>query len=503
MNSRQSPPRAFRIEGWLVEPSLNEISAGDLVHHLEPKVMELLVLLSERPGEVVAKETLIERLWPERAVTDAVITTTVWELRRALGDDAKKPRYIQTIPRRGYRLIAAVAPVHPAAQPPASFPQESAGSTDDHPRPVLSESGPGPVPVPALFSRHWILGAGAAIAVAVIILAGIWQSDGRRERDRSGESAEARAACLEGRRLWKRRTEEESRAGLAEFERAIRLAPDYAPAHAGVADAYIQLINLDALRPAEGYPLARAAALRAIELDENLAEAHAALGMIRLGADWDWKGAEASFRRAIELDDSCAKAHNWFGQYLWAAGRAEEALREIETARALDPQSISIQMTAGSIYYYLDRTDEAVACFRRALDLDPQSAVAWKSLGKVYEKRSQMNEAGEAFRRFAELTGASASPRMVKDLARRSRKDDAEFLLEKLSLFWRLKYVRPSYIARVYLDIGDREQAMAWLERGYSERDSNLLQLKVDPSWDALRDDPRFAALAERTGPPM
>ena len=140
---------------------------------------------------------------------------------------------------------------------------------------------------------------------------------------------------------------------LAQFERAVQLAPEYAPAWAGLADSHMQLVMLDTVRPEEGFPKAKAAVLRALQLNDALSEAHASLAMIKLSFDWDWLGAETEFQRALALDPTYATASNWYSQYLWAAGRADEALREVAKAQEMDPQSIAILLNAG-ISFFLD-----------------------------------------------------------------------------------------------------------------------------------------------------
>jgi tetratricopeptide (TPR) repeat protein len=287
---------------------------------------------------------------------------------------------------------------------------------------------------------------------------------------------------------------------LAQFECAVQLAPEYAPAWAGLADSHMQMVMLDAVRPEEGFPKAKAAVLRALQLNDALSEAHATLAMIKLCFDWDWLDAETEFQRALALDPTYATASNWYSQYLWAAGRVDEALREAAKAQELDPQSIAILLNAGNLFFLRRQSDQAVTCFRRILELDPKYVVAWKALSRAYDQQSKRREAEAAYLRFRELTNAPSVARMKEEFAAWSQKRDAQYLVQKLSFAWKRKYVRATYIARLYADLGDRERALEWLEKAYTERDSNLLFLKTDGSWDSLRADPRFASLTHRVG---
>lgn len=627
MRSEATSRSAFTIGEWLIQPSLNEISNSIRSLRVEPKVMEVLVCLKNHASEVVSKEMLIHTVWADRFVSDDVITTTIWQLRQALGDEAKNPRFIQTIPRKGYRLIASVV-VHEAspaeAEPTLSLPHKHASLAPrehrflkagictlcalllslllwqavrwrNQPRlehtmapinsvavlPFRNLSGdPGKeylaeamteslitdlarstqlrvVPRASVMQYRTLnkaapdiardLGVDAVIEGSVVasderarisvqlIHAAtdqhlwtesyerelrdvvVWQSEmsrliavaigaGITLQAQAGPvvaaqtPAAARDAYLRGRESWKRRTEEGTTMALAQFERAVQLAPEYAPAWAGLADAHIQMVMLDTVRPEEGFPQAKAAVLRALQLDDALSEAHASLAMIKLSFDWDWPGAETEFQRALALDPTYATASNWYSQYLWAAGRADEALREAVKAQELDPQSIAILLNAGNLFLLRRQSDQAITCFRRILELDPKYVVAWKALSRAYDQQSKPREAEAAYLKFRELTNAPSVARMKEDFTAWSRKRDPRYLVQKLSFAWKRKYIRATYIARLYADLGDRERALEWLEKAYTERDSNLLFLKTDGSWDSLRADPRFASLTHRVG---
>ena len=257
------------------------------------------------------------------------------------------------------------------------------------------------------------------------------------------------------------------------------------------------------LRREEAGPEAKTAALTALQMDESLAEAHASVALVKHLYDWDWSGAEAEYKRAIALKSDYAMAHNWYSQYLLAAGRTDECLREIKIASDLDPRSLAIRMTAGLIYVRLRQYDQAAEEFRRANEIDPNNATAVKSLGYVYEKKSMFKEAGAAYKKAAALAGLPAVKQLSHGFARSSAKKDAESLLNQLSFVLNQKYVRPSYVAGIYARIGEKDQAFDWLEKAYRERDANLLFLKTDESWDSLRADPRFLSLEQRVMPAL
>ncbi|MGH9935023.1 MAG: winged helix-turn-helix domain-containing protein [Blastocatellia bacterium] len=489
----------FNLEEWQVEPELNIITRAGREIRLEPNVMALLVCLSERAGAVVSKDELMRQVWTERCVTDGVLTTSIWELRRALGDDAKNPRFIQTVPRKGYRLIAPVSmrteTNNPA--PPAPLP---ASTTTAPPRAIRWKK---PVVMTAL-------ALALALACALIIwrredlhraaIQSVWQWRKERAELAAPAAAEAREAYLKGRQAWAKRTEEGAQQGLEMFERAAQLAPDYALAYAGQADALIQLAMLDAMRPGDAFPKAKAATLTAVRLDDRSAEAHTSLAMIRFCYEWNWAEAETGFKHAIALNPAYATARNWYGQYLRAAGRLDEAEHEIRLALEFEPHSVAILLTAADLHAMRGRHDQSIEAYRRVIALDANYAVAWKSLGKLYEKKGMRNDALAAYQRFGELTGAPPASQTLPQFAKWNRKDDPQYLLHKLSLLWKLKYIRPTYVARLYLDLGDKDRAFEWLDKALSERDSGLLLLRSDRSWDALRNDPRFVALAGRVG---
>jgi DNA-binding winged helix-turn-helix (wHTH) protein/tetratricopeptide (TPR) repeat protein len=486
----------FRLDEWLISPDLNTISTNGTVIKLEPRIMEVLVYLSENAGEVISKRKLIETVWADRFVTDEVITTSIFEIRKALGDEAKNPRFIQTIPKRGYRLIAAV---QLAAQPvvqhhqAVSLPQSETTAAQSRQLSTATTSPRFQKLIPVIMAF--------AIITTLAILS--WKQLRPTETKLDAIAAtsfnpEASAAYTNGQHLVGQMTDNSLNLSIEQFEYAIKLAPTYAQAYAGLADAYSGRVSQNNLSPDEGYEKARAASQKALQLDERNAEAHASLGLVKFCYDWDWEGAESEFQKAIAINPDYYRAHLFYSQYLLAADKPPQALAEIEKALALNPDAFDVRFIAGAIYYRLQEYDRAIAEFQRAEILNAEHPMVFKSLGKAYEKRGQLKEAEASFNRSLALSKLPPLTQFSKDFARWSKNNDRQFLLRKLSFIFKQRYVRPSYIAGLYAYYGERDLAFDWLERAYAERDSNLLFLKTDESWNALRSNPRFIDLEKR-----
>jgi len=554
---------------------------------LAPQPFRILALLASRAGEVVTREEIRREVWGEETYVDFErgLNFAISQIRAALEDDAQSPRYIQTLPRRGYRFVA---PVETAAEavpeelpPPApsrlrlsawglvallgislivafvAWRRRDALPTVEGPRIMvavlpfedLSAGPPQPYWSDALTGeliaqlgrlRPERLGVIARTSVMAYkgarrdvgelgrelgvdyLLEGSVRRSGERvritaqlvqvrdgtqlwaetyERDRRGAldlqthvGAEvARALALEllpeaadrarapdpeawdvylqGRYLAHQGGRDDLARSVGLFERAVALDPGFALAHAALADVFHGRVMRGALSPRDGYPRAKAAARQAVALDPGLAEAHAVLAAVHFWYDWDWPAAERSFRRALELNPSLSAAHHDYGFFLIARGRAEEGLEEVEEARRLDPLSPRATIDVGWAYISARRYDDAIAQSRRTLELEPG---------------------------FPEAEGCLEQARRMKgegtlDLDRRR----ARQIEEAVS---RGERVGPVQAAGVYAALGDRDRAFSWLDKALAERSPMLALLAVHPSWDNLRSDPRFAALAARVG---
>ncbi len=320
----------------------------------------------------------------------------------------------------------------------------------------------------------------------------------RRLRRVRPRDAAAYEAYLRGRFFWNRWTPESLRASISHYDEAIARDPRFALAYAGLADSWAVLGNVKAVAPAEAYPRAKAAALKALALDDELAEAHASLGYVRRFFDWDWPAAAASFERALELDPDYATAHRWYGQYLSGMGRHEDALRHVRRALALEPLSLIIHTAVGDVLFYARRYHDAIPYYRRAIELDSSFLAGRSDLARALEFVGQLDEATAEYQAALQLAeGARADPSvgLANVHAVNGRRQQAQQILGALRARRERSYVSAWGLASVYAVLGETEAALEWLERAYSEHDSTLVLLKVHPRFDALREAPRFEAL--------
>jgi TolB-like protein/Tfp pilus assembly protein PilF len=315
---------------------------------------------------------------------------------------------------------------------------------------------------------------------------------------------EAYEAYLKGRYEWNTRTEEGLKKSLRYFEQAIAVEPSYGAAYSGLADSYSMLWDNQYLGPDECIPKARAAALKAIEIDDNLAEAHTSLANVMGSYDWNWTAAEKEYRRALELNPNYATAHHWYAGQLAQMGHHVEALEEIRKARQLDPLSPRINAVVGLHLYWARQYDLALEELNKALDLNPNDPMTHQIVGLVYLQKAKNQEAITELLRANHLIGEKGWPplTLAQGYAFVGQRDQARKMLEKLEKQSKRTFVAPTEIGLIYAALGERHQAFAWLERAYEQRDSGLLMLKVDARFDLLRPDPRFQDLLRRVGLP-
>lgn len=315
---------------------------------------------------------------------------------------------------------------------------------------------------------------------------------------------EAHDAYLKGRYLWNKGATAEIKKSIEYFEQAIEKDPRYALAYAGLADAYRLAGMYNTLRPREALPKSGEAAARALELDETLAEAHAALGSFRFWFEWNWEEAEREFRRAIELNPSYGHAHHDYAWYLVVMGRMGEGIAEMRRAQELDPLSPLANADVGWVYLRARRYDEAIEQMKRTLELEPDSHSAQSCLEQAYIYTGRYGEALEAARASMKRAGASVEEIKATEHA------DAKEAIRNVQR-WRLKRrleAAPTHnlsaygFATLYASMGEKDQAFAWLEKAFEERDLMLVSIKADPVYDSLRDDARFDRLLKRMGFP-
>lgn len=319
---------------------------------------------------------------------------------------------------------------------------------------------------------------------------------------RGTDNAEAFREYLKGHHHLEKRTYDDFQEAIRYFKRAIDLDPAYALAYAGLAECHLLLGDYGYSPPRESFPLAKAAALRALEIDDLLAEAHTSLAFVKYEYDWDWEGAEAEFRRAIELKPNYATAHHRYGWHLIATGRNDEAMHEIRRAEELDPLSLIIKANVGTFLYYARDYDGAIEQLRKVVEADPGFLQGRRKLAWAYEAKGMGEEAVAEWLKVEEMM-KTAPDQIVKYRAaceaegvRGYWRQAVEVEKESMSHYYASADAPASYYAR----LGDRDQAFRWLERAFEEKSAHLVLLKVAPVYDNLHGDPRFAELVRRIG---
>jgi DNA-binding winged helix-turn-helix (wHTH) protein/lipoprotein NlpI len=441
--------QSYRFADVVVDCARFAVLKNGQAIKITPRAFEVLLYLIRQRGRVVGKQELFEQVWKETYVSDNALTRMIKEIRHVIGDDANAPRYIETLPKRGYRFVEEV--------------QEAA----DERAPTRTQ-----------------------------------RSNGDSPGSRSTANGAAYQAYLKGRYFWNKRTEYEIKKAVEYFKQAIELDPNFALAWVGLAESYVLYSVYCLTPPREAYAEAKAAVLKALELDEQLAEARATLGLIKYEYDWDWAEAERELLRALELKPHDATAHHWYAGLLIAQGRFTEGLQAIRRAQELNPLSLIIHAMAGWFYYYARQYDLALQEVTKALEIDHNFGVGYVLLALIHERLGWTGAALEAARTGRKLLEESSLSlwALIQVLNSANRRAEAQELLGKLEELAEQQYVSPYERALIYLSQGDHELAFAWLEEALAQHDPWLIWLKVEPRLDPLRADPRFAQLLARVG---
>jgi len=518
--AEKSPPSSspvYRFGVFQANLAARELRKHGVRVRLPGQPFCILSMLLEKPGEVVTREEMREKLWAADTFVDFEhsLNTAVKKLRAALGDTPENSRYIETVPRLGYRFVAPVEQV-PATPPP---PVDVSVVTDRSGLPAATVDGAG--------KREWRFLLGVAIVLIAVpggyfawsrfrsrpqpqgkIAGEIHAARNGRESIKSNnqpalspKSVEAHDLYLKGLYFWNRRTVSGFQQAIEYFQQATTLDPNYAPAYAGLANSYTLLTAYTSASATLYMPQARAAALRALEIDEGMAEAHTALALIVQNQDWDWQTSEKEYRRAIELNPNYATAHQWYAEHLMWLGRFDEALSESERARQLDPLSLIIATDHGAILYYSRQYDRAIEQFRTVLRKDPKFHRAGIVTYAHVEKGmfAQALADAEIWRRLygegpwhwsvhAYIYGRAGQPERARREMEKVEKVSRHEQLDPVTMLW------------AHLGVGDKEEALADLEKAYSGHFSIVTTLKVEPAFDPLRSDPRFQDLLRRVG---
>jgi TolB-like protein/Tfp pilus assembly protein PilF len=317
------------------------------------------------------------------------------------------------------------------------------------------------------------------------------------------KNIEAYDAYLRGRYFWNKRTSDGIKHAIEHFQQSIERDPDFALGHAGLADSYIALTFYNFAAPHETMPKAKESAIKALALDDTLAEAHASLAHILMNYDWNWSAAEKEFKRSIELTPDYATGHQWYAiHYLTATGRFEEAVQEMKKALELEPASLVMNTFMGATLYYAGRYDEAIDQCRKTIEMDPNFAVAHWHLGLAYEQKQALDAATEEFKKAISLSGGSPLMKatLVRACAESQKKHEANEMLNELNELSKQQYVSAYEVATIYVALGNNEQAFQLLEKGYAEHSFHLVYLNVSPQFKSIRSDRRFQNLVQRIG---
>lgn len=539
----ESPNAVFRFGPYELRPRLRELYKHGVRLKIRPQPAQVLHTLLTHAGEVVTREQLRGELWSSETFVDFEhsLNTAVKELRSILGDAAAEPRYIETLPRLGYRFVAAVEAsekedrltgagvVRREPIPGAAMRASKADVTSPTVAPKASETGvAGPVEGSVPVDRSGATAAAeirgrrrrrAAFWLSLVLIAALGVYVGRnafRTHFRlqnaaaakiSGEkpdgaaaapSTEARDFYLKGMYLWNRRTPAGFEQAIDNFQQATRIDPKYAPAYAGLANSYTLLTAYSSSAANVYMPQARAAAARALELDPKLAEGHAAMALIIQNHDWDWQTSEQEYRRAIELNPNYATAHQWYAEHLMWLGRFDEAMEESRKAQQLDPLSMIIAADQGAILYYSRQYDQAIEQLRSVFRRDPTFQRAEIIINAYVEKRMFARALSEARGNGIYGHGQWSWAMSAYIYGRAGEFEKARSELNKLEQLGTEEQLKPAVQVWAHLGLGDKEGALADLEKAYAQQSNIMTTLRVEPAFDPIRGDPRFQDLLRR-----
>jgi len=318
----------------------------------------------------------------------------------------------------------------------------------------------------------------------------------------STENPDAYQDYLKGRFYWSKASEDGINKGIEYFQQAIAKDPNYALAYSGLADSYFLLGGLAVAPPKETFPKAKEAAVKALELDDSLGEAHISRAVLLAMYDWDYAGAEEEFRRGIELNPSNSNGHHLFGMVLLHQGRFDEALSEEKRAVELDPISPVANRAVGTVLQIQRKYDESIDQLKKSLELSPNFGLGLNDLGTDYLEKRMYAEANAEFEKALAIPIAKVAPlaSLAYAYAIEGRTAEAQKILDQLNEMSKQQYIQPRLISRIYVGLGDKDKAFESLEKSFADRsiETGFATINVDPTFDPLRSDPRFADLVRR-----
>jgi DNA-binding winged helix-turn-helix (wHTH) protein/tetratricopeptide (TPR) repeat protein len=463
-----------------------ELHRSGLAVRLQPQPAKLLVLLVRRAGELVMRDEIRQRVWGSDTFVDfdQSVNFCVRQIRTALHDDASTPCYLETVPRRGYRFIA---PVHHTGAEDAGLP-----------------SAPPAVAVPAV--RLWRVSIAAAAVVAIAVTVAAIAAFSRSPagpsvaRDlRTASPAQEHVAL--GRFFLNKHSADGAQRAVEHFEAAVRLDQAYAPAHAGLADAYNQLasVYIAARPPTEVRLLALRAATRAIDLDPTSAEAYTALGYASMH-EMDWQRAGAALRRAIEVNPRYVPAHQTYASYLANQRRFAESIQEARLALELEPASLPARQAYAWMLYFDRQYDAALRELQTIAQMDPGYTSVHFSIGEALLVMGRAADAIRELETAVGLTDRAPAPLGLLAMAygASGKHAEAQRIVDELEARSAAQNVPPGALLLAYIAVGDKNRAIDMVARGYEERDNYEINIDSDPLMDPLRTEPRFLELCRR-----
>jgi TolB-like protein/DNA-binding winged helix-turn-helix (wHTH) protein/Tfp pilus assembly protein PilF len=619
------PPAILRFGVFEMDARAGELRKHGVRTKLQDQPFHVLTLLLQRPGEVVSREELRLQIWGADTFIDFDngLNTSINKLREALGDSADTPRFIETMPRRGYRFIAPVERLDDRGRSAERVSRQGDTVVTNRNSPrrkaFLAASGVALVAALAIWLAFFRTKADVIDSLAVLpfasdnsdpgteylsdgiteslinnlsqlpnlrvmarstvfrykgkdadpqkagnnlhvhaVLSGrllqhgdtlivhaelmdvrtgaqLWgglfnrkmgdvlalQADLSKEiaerlklrltgeerqllAKRYTVDAEAYQSYLKGRYYWNKRSQEGTQKAAEYFQQAIDKDPAYPLAYVGLADTYVYLSFFNVVPPRDVMPRAKAMAVKALELDGQLAEAHVSLGYISYTYDWDWPAAGRHFEQARALNPAYTRAHPFYPLYLSSSGRPQEALGVAKSALDLDPASPSASHNLAVQFYFARQFNQAIEQCHKTLEMDPNFVVAYQVLGEAYLAEGMNREAVPVLEKYSALSqgGADSLALLGYSHARLEERTHALRMLQELTAASKKSFVPAFFFALVYAGLEDKDQAFTWLERAYNERYTRFAYLKLEALWDPLRSDQRFSDLVRRVGIP-
>ena len=462
--------RQFRFGAFELDATGGELRKYGVPLKLRPQASKVLLLLVDRAGQLVTRDELRQALWGGNTHVefDQALNACVRDVRGALSDKHNQPRYIVTVPGGGYRFIAPVD--------------------------LATEVQPNQTHAAPMFWRA------ALVCVLIFALALLWgyktgeSLSGGRSLKSAAPNREAYTLYQLGRRFLERYSVEGAECAVEAFQLATTKDPGFALPFAGLADAYCRLGLKRRPSPAEQYPKASWAARRALELDGTSAEAHLAMARVRMHYERNWTAAEEEHRRALAINPKLAEAHLSYGLQLMFQSRFQSAREETRRAEQLEPRSARVMTQLCQIAAAERNFDEAIRKCRAAMELDPIHASPRLELAAIYTQQRRYQEASSLLLEFSENSDERQSDVAGYLYAVSGRRAEALSALNRLK-----QRYRPHQVARVYMGLGNKDEALEWLEKAYTDHGA-VANLRIDPVFEPLAPYPRFQSLLRRVG---